>query len=163
MEPKMLKFRSEFRFVAIAVAFVLCLLSGKAQTARNTMFQKRFSDTIMKVRTGGTTNIQVDAAKQLYVMTRGRDNKDLDDKTIADLVSLLDHHMGLHWVAMCLGNIGPRAKMAIPKLQEKLAVEDCYRVDFSAASALRFALRQMGVTPPPPFCQHPFPFGYYPH
>ena len=158
----MLKSRSEFRFVAIAVVFVLSQLSGKAQTTVTTTFQKQFSDTMMKVRTGETTNIQSDAAKQLYVMTRDRDNHDLDDKTIADLVSLLDHHIGLHWIAMCLGNIGPRAKIAIPKLQEKLAVEDCYRVDVTASYALRYALKQMGVTPPPPSCQHPFPFGYYP-
>jgi len=71
-------------------------------------------------------------------------------KTVADLVSLLDLPVGRYWVAVSLGNLGTRAKTAIPKLQQILAEEDCLQVSKSAAECIRFALTQMGVTPPPP-------------
>jgi len=142
-------FRLWFAVVASACLF---LLSGTAQTGEP-MSKKELTETIEKVRTGATSTIRDEAAQHLAELTRGINPKDIDDKTITDLVSLLDLREARYWVAVSLGNLGSRAKTAIPKLQQVLAEEDCLRVSKSAAGAIRHALAQMGVKPPPPKCE----------
>jgi len=110
----------------------------------------QLSKTMAKVRTGSTSAIRDEAAEHLAGLTGGIDPNQVDDKTVADLVSLLDQPVGRYWVARCLGNLGTRAEIAIPKLQRLLPKEDCLRVGKSAAGGIRLALTQMRVTPPPP-------------
>lgn len=76
-------------------------------------------------------------------------------QTVTDLISLLDipDDSVRYWVARSLGNLGPRAKAAIPQLQRLLAEVDCIQGTKTSASGIRFALTQMGVTTPPPVCE----------
>jgi hypothetical protein len=59
-----------------------------------------------------------------------------------------------YWVARCLGNFGPRARMAAPKLEQVLAEVDCLQGSKTSASGIRFALGEMGITPPPCKVRH---------
>jgi beta-phosphoglucomutase-like phosphatase (HAD superfamily) len=111
---------------------------------------KQLADNIEMVRTAATSNSRDDAAQKLAKLTRKIDPKKVDDKTLASIIDLLDLPDARYWVAVSLGNLGRRAKVAIPKLQALLAEEDRRKVEKSAADGIRFALSRMGVTPPPP-------------
>jgi hypothetical protein len=151
----MLKHGPKFCFAVIASACIF-LLSGTVPAKGNFMAKRRVAEQIKKtiadVRTGATSAIREEAAQHLAQLTRGIDPSEVDDKTVDDLVSLLDLPEGRYWVAVCLGNLGPRARTAIPKLQAMLAQEDCLQVSKSAAGGIRSALAKMGVNPPPPKC-----------
>jgi HEAT repeat protein len=89
-------------------------------------------------------------------MMRQMHSQDVDDKTFADLVSLMDSpdDSVRAGVAAALGFLGERAKPAIPKLLEILPKVDCLNGPITSADAIRLALKRMGVTPPPrPRCQ----------
>jgi beta-phosphoglucomutase-like phosphatase (HAD superfamily) len=122
---------------------------GTAQMRKSEIL-KQLSDNIEMVRTAATSNSRDDAAQKLAKLTRKIDPKTVDDKTIASMIDLLDMPDARYWVAVSLGNLGSRAKVAIPKLQTLLAEEDGRHVSKSAADGIRFALSRMGVTPPPP-------------
>jgi hypothetical protein len=137
-------------FAIIASAVILVLPS--TAFAGKTMSKKRFTETMVKVRTGANSTVRNEAAQHLAELTRGIDPNEIDDRTISDLVSLLDVPEARYWVAVCLGNLGPRAKIAVPRLQELLAEEDCLQVSKSAAGGIRFALARMGVKTSTPKC-----------
>ena len=113
-------------------------------------------ETIAKVRTSGTLTARTHAALRLAELTSRIEPNEMDDKTLADLVSLLDTwddsvRIG---IAVALGNLGPRAKSAAPKLVEILPEVDCLWVDASSALDIRNALERIGVPPPPlPKCE----------
>jgi hypothetical protein len=129
---------------------VLAAQSGESER----QFSEQLTHTIAKVRTGKTLAERTEAAEQLAELTRKTDSKKLDDKTVTDLVSLLDtsDDSVLYWVARCLGNLGPRANAAIPKLQRKLAEVDCIEGSKTSASGIRFALGQLDAPPAPSKC-----------
>jgi len=127
-------------------------LSHAAHAKGDVTLKKQLTETIEKVRSGETSNIRDEAAQHLAQLTRGIDPNRVDDETVGDLVSLLDVPEARYWVAVCLGNLGPRAKIAVPKLQKILMEEDCQRVSMSAAGGIRYALKKLGIKPPPPAC-----------
>lgn len=147
----MLKCRSMFLLVMIASALVF--LPGDTMRAKdNTMLKKQLAETIATVRKGETPTIRTDAAEHLAELTRSLSPKRIDDGTLSQIVSLLDtsEDSVRLWVAASLGNLGPRAKMAAPKLLELLPQADCLHGSVTSASAIRIALTRIGVTPPPP-------------
>lgn len=118
--------------------------------------KEQITSTIAKVRelsgpTIGISNARSDAAEGLADLTKKIKPNEIDDQTLADLVSLLDtwDDAVRMWVAASLGNLGPRAKAAaVPKLLETLPEVDCLWVDLSSEGAIRLALKRMGETPP---------------
>jgi hypothetical protein len=144
-------------FVVTACTCVVLLSDtahGKTDHTSKAQLTEQLTQTIAKVRTGETSIARTEAAEHLSELTRKIDTKKIDDRTVADLVSLLDtsDDSVRYWVARCLGNVGPRAKTAIPKLQKLLAEVDCLQGSKTSASGIRFALAQMGVTPSSPMC-----------
>ena len=154
----MLRHRSKCCLAAITAAS-LFLLSGAATADNRSMLNTQLGEAIVKVRTGETLMIQEEAARHLYDLTRGRNSKKVDDKTIADIVSLLDSPDDLVrlWVAASLGEIGPRARIAIPKLEQLLPAVDCLAVSKSSNDAIRYALTRMGAKLPPPCREYHYP------
>ena len=71
---------------------------------------------------------------------------------MADITSLLDSpdDSVRFWVAAALGNLGPAAKAAAPKLLAMLPKADCINGAITSASGIRYALTKMGIKPPPP-------------
>jgi hypothetical protein len=132
----------------------LILLSSTALAATDLTFSKQLSDTISLVRSGESINARTDAAMHLAEMTRGKNSKKVDDKTIATIASLLDtpEDSVRAEVAACLGHFGSRARFTAPKLEAILAEMDCVQGDLSSAASIRPALRRMGITPPERKC-----------
>ncbi len=128
-------------------------------TANKEVDRARMNDlieTIAKVRTGESATVRTKAAEHLSRLTSKISPNDVDDKTLNDLVSLLDTHEDSvrAWVAASLGNLGPRATVAAPKLLKILSEVDCLQVSLSSAPFIRVALKRMGVkVPPAPDCQ----------
>ena len=127
---------------------------GKADPKPQSQLTEQLTRAIATVRTGGSSKNRTDAAERIAELTRKINAKEIDDGIIADLVSRLDTSDDpvRYWVARCLGNLGPRARVAIPKLQRLLAEVDCLQGSKTSASGIRFALTQMGVTPSPTKC-----------
>ena len=150
----MREFRSKTCF-AMSLGALIILLSCTSEAQSNTTVPtRRLGKAIAQVRMGGSPKARTDAAECLAQLTHGIDPTKVDDKTLGDLVSLLDvsDDSVRYWVARSLGNLGPRAKMAAPRLQAILADVDCLPGSKTSASGIRFALSQIGVTPPPPRC-----------
>lgn len=128
---------------------VVCARSG---VMVETQLKTQLLEEIAKVRNGETSRSRTEAAERLAMLTRGINPRRVDDATLAEMVSLLDSKEDSvrAWVAGSLGNLGPRAKVAVPKLLELLPEADCLRGTLTSASAIRVALKRMGETPPPP-------------
>jgi hypothetical protein len=155
-ENNMQKSWSRFCSALIAAAWIF-LLFGTAKATGDHVSIKQLTETMAKIRSGKTPVARDEAAEHLAKLTRGINPNKVDDKTIADIASLLDGSADSvrYWLAASLGNLGPRARMAAPKLLEVLAEVDCLRGDKTSASGIRFALTQMGITPPPlPVCDN---------
>ena len=105
-----------------------------------------------KVRNGKTSTSRTNAAERLATLTRGINPQKVDETTLTELVYLLDTQEDSvrAWVAASLGNLDPRAKVAVPKLLKLLPEVDCLRGSLTSAPAIRLALKRMGETPPPP-------------
>jgi hypothetical protein len=117
-----------------------------------TQLKRKLIETIKKVRNGKTSTSRTEAAEYLETLTRGMSPQKLDDKTLSEIVSLLEtkEDSVRAWVAASLGNLGPRAKVAVPRLLKLLPEVDCLPGSLTSAPFIRGALKRMGETPPPP-------------
>lgn len=128
---------------------VVCAKSGFVPKGQ---LKRQLLETIAEVRNEKTSNSRTDAAEHLETLTRGINPHKVDDTTLAEMVSLLETREDSvrGWVAASLGNLGRRAKVAVPKLLKLLPEVDCLRGSLTSASAIRIALKRMGKKPPPP-------------
>lgn len=145
-------YQRRFCFALIAPTLA-CLLSHLAYANGDPSVRKQLIDAMAKVRYGQTSTKRQDAAGQLADLTSKIDPKKVDHKTLSEMVALLytpeDGVRG--YVALALGNLGPRAKKAAaPKLLSLLPEVDCIKLEVTSAPAIRVALKEMGVDPPPP-------------
>ena len=147
----------QLREVCCIAGGVLAVMTCSANGRDDGVVVKQIQETITKVRiTKGPSMARAGAAEHLADLTKGIDPKRVDDKTLADLVSLLtiSDDSVQFWVAGSLGNLGSRARAAAPKLLEILPEADCRNGALTSAPAIREALKRMGVTPPPrPNCE----------
>lgn len=144
--------KSDFRLRSMLIAFSLfCSLPSLTYAKGGLVSNKQITASIEEVRTGKTTNIRTNAAQRLAELTRGINPDKVNDKTLADLVALFgtSEDSVRFWVAASLGNLGPRARAAAPKLLDLLPQVDCLRGELTSAPAIRLALERIGVTPPP--------------
>ncbi len=97
---------------------------------------------------------QSDTGPYLNHLTNRIDPKEIDDKTLESMESLLDSDDDLirYWGAIALGNLGPRAKPAIPKLRKLFHTADCLNGPITSADAIIYAFLRIGVKPPPRTC-----------
>src|SRR5215471_9613480 len=143
---------------SVVVAVMLSgLLSaaGRAQSSTGLdVFKRQITESIANMRTGATPEIRGDAAEHLADMTSETSSGWVDDKSLADMVPLLDtpEDPVRFWVAVTLGNLGYHARTAIPNLQELLPQADCLQGDVTLADAIRYALARMRAAVPPPTC-----------
>lgn len=133
-----------FLFISIGAAY-------KVEAGGDSMLRAKLHAAAAKVRHGETSTLRTESAEHLADLTRGIEPSEVDDTTLADMVSLLDTEEDSvrYWVATALGNLGPRAKTAAPRLIRLLPKVDCLRGEKTSASAIRSALKRMGETPPP--------------
>jgi hypothetical protein len=143
---------SENRVFQIVVCLVLATLAGMAQETGGPTLIEQVKETMSKVQAGKTVNAKTEAAEHLASLTRKIDRKEVTEALVIDLASLLDapNDSVRFWVATSLGNLGPSGKAAAPKLEKLLPEVDCLNGAITSAGAIRHALEQMGVRPPPP-------------
>jgi hypothetical protein len=153
-EPRIVLVDLRVTQICSALLAPVCWVLLLSNTADAKSDQMQLAQTIVKVRTGDPSTAR-EAAEHLSQITRQMNPKSVPDQTVTDLISLLDisDDSVRYWVAMSLGNLGPRARAAIPQLQKLLAQVDCVQGSKTSASGIRFALTQMGVTTPPPTCE----------
>jgi hypothetical protein len=140
------------RLLYAAFCLVLSTAIGTAQAMGGPELMKQIKDTMAKVRSDKTVDARTDAAEHLASLTRKINSKEVSNVLVTDITSLLNSHDDSvrYWVAMALGNLGPAAKAAAPKLLEMLPKADCINGAITSASGIRYALIKMGIKPPPP-------------
>lgn len=140
------------KLFSLAICFVLSIGTGVAQGAGGTALMKQIKETMAKIRTDKTVDARTEAAEHLARLTQEIGSKEVTEALVSDITSLLDSpdDSVRYWVATALGNLGPVAKAAIPKLEEMLPKADCINGAITSASGIRYALIKMGIKPPPP-------------
>ncbi len=149
----LLNMMRNMRLISV-VWLVLIALSPELCAQSNSTYKQqleRLSETIADVRNGKTVTSRTEAAEHLATLTRGINPHKVDDTTLAEIVSLLETEEDSvrAWVAASLGHLGPRAKVAVPKLLILLREVDCLRGSLTSAPFIRVALKRMGKIPPP--------------
>jgi hypothetical protein len=145
--------RDVYQIAILCVALALPL-PGVTRAQAKPDINQQLQRAIARVRKAKTITAKSDAAERLVTLIDDRDCSDVTDQTIQSLISLLDmpEDSVRTWVAAALGQIGPRAKAAVPKLLSILADIECKDLDFSSEATIPIALKRMGVTPPPRNC-----------
>jgi hypothetical protein len=123
---------------------------AKAQPSLN----DQVSETVKKVGAGKSSTERSLAAMHLCEITRGDASNQVDDQSLLAVEGLLkiNDDSVRYWVALCLGNFGPRAKAAVPKLLEILDQTDCIKAAKTSASGIRVALKKIDAEVPPSKC-----------
>lgn len=136
----------------VALCFVLLSATGIAQASGGPALMNQIKETMVKVRSDKTVDARTEAAEHLASLTQKISGKDVTGVLVTDIASLLDSpdDSVRYWVATALGNLGPAAKAAAPKLEEMLPKADCINGAITSASGIRYALIKMGIKPPPP-------------
>jgi hypothetical protein len=145
----MSKYRYGFQYL---IVLILTLFAAQmAQAATDTALNRKIERAIAKIRAAQSAGTQAEEAARLAELTRQINPASVGDRTVADMISLLDlpNDSVRAWAAAALGNLGRRAKAAVPKLLALLAEVDCSRGDLTSAASIRPALRRIGAKPPP--------------
>lgn len=143
------------RLFSLAFCFALSAVAGVAQTSAEPALMNQIEKTMAKVRSDKTVDARTEAAEHLASLTQKVSSKEVTETLVSDLTSLLDSpdDSVRYWVAWALGNLGPAAKAAAPKLEAMLPKADCLNGVITSASGIRYALVKMGIKePPPPKC-----------
>ena len=141
-----------YRLFSAALCFVLSLAAGRAQASGGSALMKQIKETMVKVRSEKSMDARTEAAEHLARLTQKINGKEVTEALVTDMTSLLDSpdDSVRYWVATALGNLGPVAKAAAPKLRGMLPRADCINGAITSASGIRYALIKMGIEPPPP-------------
>jgi len=145
--------------ILIALSPELC---AQSHSLPRKQLKRQLSETMAKIRIGKTGTARTEAAEHLATLTRGINSQKVDETTFAEMVSLLDTQEDSvrAWVAASLGHLGPRAKVAVPRLLKLLPEVDCLRGSLTSAPFIRRALERIGeMPPPPPKCDWSISFG----
>lgn len=136
---------------SVAFCFLLCAVAGVPRASGGPALITQIKDTMVKVRSDKTVDARTEAAEHLASLTQKISGKQVTEKLVTEVTSLLDSRDDSvrYWVARALGNLGPAARSAAPKLLEMLPEADCLNGVITSASAIRYALVKMGIKPPP--------------
>jgi hypothetical protein len=142
--------------IASACIFLLSPVLGAGHPRPKRQLKTKLLETMAKIRNAKTLNSRADAAEHLAMLTHGINPQRVDETTLAEMVSLLDTREDAvrAWVAAALGQLGPRAKVAVPSLLKLLPEVDCLRGSLTSAPFIRSALKRIGaILPPEPNCE----------
>lgn len=136
---------SKLLFVALCV--VLSAGAGTARASGGPALMQQIKATMAKVQSDKTVDARTEAAEHLATLTQKISSKEVTEALVTDLTSLLDspNDSVRYWVARALGNLGPAAKAAVPKLQAMLPKADCINGAITSASGIRYALIKMAL------------------
>jgi len=140
----------------VVVCLSLPIVTGTGLANGASELANQIEKSVAKVRSAKSVNARTEAAEKLANLTQKFHDKEITETAVADITSLLDSpdESVRYWVAMALGNLGPAAKSAAPKLEEMLPEAECLDGTITSASGIRYALTKMGIKlPPPPKCE----------
>lgn len=125
---------------------------GLAQATEASTHMTQVASAIRTAQCGTTIEARRRGAEQLAGLVRNDSDRQATIILVPRITALLGSSDDTvrYWIATALGNIGPAAKSAIPKLKKLLPIADCMNGPITSASAIRFALGRMGVRPPFP-------------
>jgi hypothetical protein len=148
----------------IASACWIGFLSDTAHAQPDQPFTTELAQAMQRIRSANSSVAQTEAAEHIAWLTRQMDPQKINDETIGELVSLLDRNEDSvrAWIAASLGNLGPRARVAVPKLRKLLPEADCLPGELTSAPFIRLALERMMETPPPVRCEVCFEEWWHP-
>ncbi|GAO38347.1 hypothetical protein SCH01S_14_00110 [Sphingomonas changbaiensis NBRC 104936] len=134
-------------FALPSLALFAAVTGASAQEGGKTL---SISSAAEQVRISATMNERVEAARDLAILTSRMNRADVSEDDVALLISMLDTKDDAvrFWVAAALGNLGPSATAAVPKLQMLLPETDCLDGAVTSAAAIRGALRKIGAEVP---------------
>jgi hypothetical protein len=134
-------------FIIFALTF---LMASLGHAATDPVLNAKLEHAIAEVRISLSPMERSQAAEHLADLVHRAKPSSVDDRTIADMVTLLDNpdDSVRAWTAGALGHLGRRAKVAAPKLLALLTEVDCLEGDLTSAATIRPALERMGVKPP---------------
>jgi HEAT repeat protein len=145
---------------SVVLCCVFSAITGTAQANRALPARVgQMEASMAKVRLGKTVDARTEAAKRLATLTKKMGSNEATATLVSDITSLLDSpdDSVRYWVEIALGNLGPAAKTAAPKLQEMLPKAACLSGVITSASGIRYALIRMGLKLPPPAKCEPVP------
>jgi hypothetical protein len=128
-----------------------------AQSGKNAKLLLQIQETVARIQAwhGPPSMARTDEAEHLCDLTQKIEPKSVDARTLASIIGLMqskDDSVRM-WVAAALGNLGPRAKSAVPVLLKDIRENDCVPfVALTSAATARVALEHIGVKPPPERC-----------
>jgi hypothetical protein len=145
----------EMRLISVVWLVLIALspeLCAQSHSMPKKQLKRQLSETMAKIRNGKTSTSRTEGAEHLAMLTRGINPNKVDDTILTEMLSLLETQEDSvrAWVAASLGNLGPRAKVAVSRLLKLLPEVDCLRGSLTSAPAIRLALERMGEIPPPP-------------
>ena len=151
------------RFVIVAALSWLGIMSADVQGEES---HTREIDTLIeKIKHAPDGRTRSDLALELErVVNRVGKSEQFDDRVIDDMASLLDDRAVRFWIAPALGELGTRARRAVPALKKALEDEEVAEATMmldedegvgaltmnrglSAANAIRLALAKIDVPP----------------
>jgi hypothetical protein len=143
-----------YRLSFVVLCVVLSAMTGIAHASGGPALMEQIKRTMAKVQSAKTVHARTEAAEHLASLTQKISSKEVTETLVTDLTSLIDSpdDSVRYWVATALGNLGPAAKAAVPKLEGMLPKADCINGAITSASGIRYALVKMGIKPPPPRC-----------
>jgi HEAT repeat protein len=133
--------------LSVIFCFVVSAMVGIAQVSKGTTVTEQINKAVSQVRAEKTVDARTAAAEHLANLARKLSSKEVTVKLVNDLTSLLDSpdDSVRYWIAVALGNLGPAAKAAAPKLEEMLAKAECINGAITSADGIRYALIKMGI------------------
>jgi len=110
---------------------------------------REISRTLHELEKSAPSGVRGEKAGDLAVHLLRTGNACVTAGDIKSLIRLLNDQDDAmrYWSAVMLGNIGPRARSAIPVLKADLAERPCEGLGINSAQAVRYALRQFGEHP----------------
>ena len=124
--------------------------------AKQIVSNAQISEVIEKIKTSETPAIRNEFASQLFDLMEKSTPKNIDEKTLDDMLELLNIPEIRIEISASFRFLKSRAKKAVPRLIQVLNEEECERnyVDlffstgYSAADVIRSSLKQIGIKKP---------------
>lgn len=131
----------------LSISVSIALPSPRLSTARysaGSIYEK--VKLIKKISSSITRYKSVEA----IALDLSRNDRRVNEKDVVALTSLLDDKFELvrQWAALSLAQIGPRARSAVPALQNAFREVECIRAEKNSRSSIRLALLRIGAQLP---------------
>lgn len=143
---------------ALACTLFMATTTCAAHSGSNAKLLRQIQETIAKIQAmkGPPSMARTNEAEHLSDLTEKINPEKVDNRTLNKLICLLDNAPDDSvrlWVAAAIGNLGPRARPAVPALLRDIQENDCIPLaEMTSAGAARVALKRIGVMPPPRNC-----------